>query len=154
MRTYEEIAARCRDSESLFGFHLDVLVPYLPYEYAKEFLKEEAIEEEWNKKVIPLTEENIKLRLADYMKFAWGKAADHRGLSASRSIEKIAEWCWLLGDDDSVEFANEDKNYAMYGAPILAYVCRKHDFPIPMTGDLKRMIDGQPCHKDCHGCNV
>jgi hypothetical protein len=154
VRTYEEIAEKCRDTESSFGFHLEVLVPYLPYKYAKDFLKEDVVEEEWDKKVIPLTEDNVKRDMGDYMEFAWGKVIDHRGLSASRSVEKMAEWCWLLGDDESVEFAETDGNYAMYGAPILNFMCQKHGFPVPEDNDdLEKMIAGQPCHKDCHGCN-
>lgn len=154
MRTFEEIVAKCRDTESSFGFHLEVLVPYLPFEYAKEFLQDTVVEEEWNSKIIPLTEENLKGDMGDYMEFAWGKVIDHRGLSASRSIEKMVEWCWLLGDDESVAFAEEDKNYAMYGAPILNFICKKHGFPIPDEGEqLERMINGEPCHEDCYGCN-
>lgn len=154
MRTYDEIVQKCHDSDSCFGFDLQVLVPYLPFEYAKEFLKDNTVEEEWNKKVIPLTEEHIKAEMADYMEFAWEKVKDHRGISASRSIEKMVEWCWLLGDNDSVDFASDDKNYAMYGAPILCYISKKYDLPIPWNGDLKRMVKGDPCHEKCHGCTV
>lgn len=90
-----------------------------------------------------------------YSAFGWTKIENHRGISASRTVDKMRAWCWLLGDEDEAWFAamEEQVGYAMYGAPILAAVCRRFDFPIP-TGDwIDNMRTGRPCTPDCvEGC--
>jgi len=104
MKTIEQIVDRIQnDKNDPFGFVADMLIEYVPYEAAKPLLSEEAEEaypggEGWD--VSPLTKEAVTEEMRSYMKFAWGKVRDHRGLSASRSVVKMAAWLWILDEDD------------------------------------------------------
>lgn len=139
--------------EDMFGFVAEVLFPYLTFDQAKKYLKPEATAEGWGD-VEPLTEEHVVGEMRDYMVFAWEKAADHRGLSASRSIEKMRAWLWLLGDEELRDFADDNSNYAQYGAPTLKAISEKYGFDIPDEPRIKRMVKGLPCRDGCgEGCD-
>ncbi len=154
MKTFEEIAEYCRSvaAQGMFGFELEVVVPYLPFAHATEFLKPGTKEEDWNPQ--PLDEAAVILEMREYMaNFGWPKAIDHRGLSAGRTIEKMGAWLWLLDKDELAAFAGDDKNYPMYGAPILFKICADMDFPIPDDEVARNMSLGLPCgDPDCAGC--
>ena len=165
MRTQEEIVERCRAKSAEFlSFEPEVLLDYLDYAHAKEFLEPEVTEEQWagldhgaggnapsHKRI--LVESDIPEQMAGYMSFAWGKVEDHRGISAGRSIEKLKALAWLLGDDETVTFAEDSSNYPQYGAPILKCLCQRYDLPIPEGEGLRRMAEGLPCVDGCEeGC--
>jgi len=148
MRTLDEIAARAAAADDIFGFAREVLVPYLDFERARPFLKADAAAAEWQ----PTPLDMARAEMTEYMAFAWGKVEDHRGLSAGRSVEKLAAWAWLLGDDALVERI-EAAPYAQYGAPKLAVICAAFDLPVPKSTGVQRMIRGEPCVDDCDmGC--
>jgi hypothetical protein len=153
MRTQEEIAARfaAKQKDSFFGFDLEVLVDSLDYEHAKPHLKPEVKPEEWTPS---LTDEAVKKAALEYLEFAWGKVEDHRGISAGRSVQKMAEYCWLLGMDDLVgRIEREEVSYAQYGAPIMKAVSEALGFPVPVTPSLVRMMAGDSCRPSCEdGC--
>lgn len=131
MRTQEEILKRIEEvkNQDFFGTERNDLVDYLTYENAKQFLKEGVTKDEWNKDK-KLNNENILKEMLDYMDFAWGKAIDERGLSASRSLSHYSAWIWLLDDGNFEEFNNQkENNYAMYGKPVLKWICEKYNFP-------------------------
>lgn len=113
----EEIKRRNDSDEYFFGFGQALLVTYLPFDEAEEFLVPEAKKEEWNPK--PLTKDSVEKEIKEYLPFAWEKCKDQRGLSAERSVEKLGVWAWLLERNDLVEFAEDEENYSMYGEPIL-----------------------------------
>jgi hypothetical protein len=151
MRTQEELVAKIREEMKKFlGFGAEVLLPYLDYAHAKEFIKPEITEEKWNENPIDTSEEQARKDMADYMKFAWDKVADHRGISANRSVDKMEAWAWLLGRDDVVA-AMDEAPYENYGAPKLAAVCRMMDFPIPEEQSIQNMISSLDC---CPGCDM
>ena len=56
------------------------------------------------------------------MDFAWRKANDERGLSASRIVSHYRNWYWLLCDD-SINFSDLEDNYEPYGKPVLVEMC-------------------------------
>lgn len=147
-RTQEEIVAQIRAvSGKMLCFEPEVLLPFLDFAHAKEFLKPEAKEADW--KQSPL--ESALGELREYMTFAWGE--DHRGISASRSVDKCAAWAWILGRGDIYKKAHDDENYAQYGAPALKLICEAFDLPIPQGKGLQRMMAGEPCHDHCdQGC--
>ena len=154
MRTNEEIVERCNNYPGwICKFDL---IERLPFDVAKQFLTEDALadaENDWREKPTPNTREAILERMRDYMPFALGKAEDHRGLSANRSIEHYHNWLWLLGDDKTLAFAEDDDNYPQYGVPILKHVCEVYGFQFPENACLARMADGEPCDPDCDdGC--
>ena len=150
MRTPEEIVQHLRAIRSYFGFADEVLVPYLPLVQAREFLRAEAYTDGWTQH--PQDADVIKNDMLTYLAFAWKKAEDHRGISASRSVEKMRAWLWLLGDDEALAFAKADKNYPNYGAPVLAYISRRYSQPMPTSPEVMRMVAGLPCRPGCDGC--
>jgi hypothetical protein len=154
VRTQEEIRDHYEKHryEDILGFVGDVLLPYLRFELVKPWLKPECTEEDWGTQ-LPLAREAIVEQMRVYMEFAWEKALNHRGISADRSVTKMAMWLWILGDDDAVRFAKDQDNYPNYGAPVLKYVCERYGFPIPDSEMLRRMADGARCEPGCEqGC--
>ena len=101
MKEQKEIVDKIKTSNDFFGFQQEVLVPFLDYENAKEFLKPEVKKVAWKKSQVKLNKETVLEQMKDYMEFAWEKCSGHRGLSASRSLEKMRAWpvkCFHLGD--------------------------------------------------------
>lgn len=152
MRTEAEIVEYLKAEDSFFGFDKDAIVPYLSYENAKDFLKPEVTQEGWDKAKLEIKETVVIEEMRDYMEFAWGKVKDHRGLSANRSVEKMGAWLFVLGEDELVAMTDDDGAYPQYGAPILAAICKKYDFPIPQSSKLLNMIEGEPCGQGGCGC--
>lgn len=158
MRTQDEILARARDKDTMdmLGFGMDVYLDYLPWEHAKSFLKEDChakFEDKWDSECLKeLTRENVLAAMADYMTFAIGKAEDHRGISASRSVIKMGAWAWILGDEELLKKI-ADTEYAQYGMPILKVICEHLGFPFPDEEWAQNMAAGRPCSPDCYeGC--
>jgi hypothetical protein len=90
----------------------------------------------------------------EYMaEYGWPKASGHRGISATRTIQKMRAWFWLLGDDEVIDWCDDGDLYPMYGAPVLKRICEKYGWPIPTDDGVMRMIQGLPCDPDCeNGC--
>ena len=132
MRTDEEILARIKEVErnDWLGTERGDLIEVLPFENVKPFLEEGVTEEEWT----PLARDpdSVKARMLDYMPFAWEKANDCRGISASRSMSHFAAWTWLIGED----FGNLQK-YEFYGKPNLVAICERFGW------DHKQWDDGE-----------
>lgn len=154
MRTQEEISARYDALKGQFmWFGGEVLLGYLDYDHAKPFLKPETTAEKWTPCERTRSDDDVLERMRDYMAFAWEKVEDHRGISAGRSVEKMTEWLWLLGDDDLVRFAEDEDNYPQYGAPVLKAICDKYGFPIPDNSMVANMSAGRECVSHCdEGC--
>lgn len=158
MRTQDEIVERVNqiqaDNADLLGFRCVVLICALDYEHAKAFVKSDVTKESWEQDEdapLHLTEEQIRKEGLDYLQFAFGKASDHRGISAGRSVEKMTEFAWLLGLDDIVT-AMEKAEYQNYGVPKLKVFADALDIELP-SEDLKRMAEGLPCEPGCpDGC--
>lgn len=153
MKTQQEIAARARavQPNDIFGFATGVLVFSLDFENAKEFLKPDATADEWPKGDAR-TETAIRKEAIEYLDFAWGKAKDHRGLSASRSVTKMVEYLWLLGLDEASQHVAEAP-YSKYGCPGLKVASLALGMPVPTDPMLVRMMDGYSCTEDCDmGC--
>lgn len=127
-RTPVEIVDKIKwlDADSLrdwMGTMRSDLVNYLPFEFAKQWLKDGTTEEQWNETrraassgLDPLNEAK------QYMPFAWEKANNCRGLSASRSLDHMAAWLWLAGADDFI-IALKLEDYEYYGKEKLTAIC-------------------------------
>lgn len=162
MLTTQEIkekAVESKNANKLFAFDIDVYMNYLPYEYVKEFLKEGVTEEEWNKALkedgheLPATHESVVADMKSYMEFAIGKALDHRGISANRSVQKMEAWTHIIRLYDEIDW----DNYANYGAPILRQICDKMGWQemYQDKADFIRMSEGKKCTPDCNeGCGM
>lgn len=116
-RTQEEILKRIEEVEpnDVFGYQATDLIEYLDFDNAKQFLSAEVTKDEW------VTQEKTPREvMIDYMDFAWKKANDKRGLSASRSMDHYTSWLWLDGDE---ELHKTLENYEFYGKPQLVKIC-------------------------------
>jgi hypothetical protein len=152
MRTDSEILDRYRSVQDhdVLGFKADILLSSLTAKGAQAsgLFKPDASFDHWK----PTTDASLRADLESYMRFAWGKVEDHRGISASRSVDKIMEMAWLLGRDDVVQVI-EDAAYEQYGAPKLAAACSLLGLPIPDDEGTQNMIRSLPCHPCCEeGC--
>jgi hypothetical protein len=154
VRTQDEIVTRMKaiEPDDFLGFAREVLLDALDFEHAKPFLVDDATPEKWAEAMVELgpLEEQAK----DYLAFAYGKADDHRGISAGRSVSKMTEFMWLMGRDDVV-VAIESVPYPQYGVPKLAVISRLTGWPGPEGEELERMARGEPCRPDCmEGCGT
>jgi hypothetical protein len=152
-RTQDEIVARLEavKDDDWLGFKHDVLVPQLDFEHARPYLKPTATAESWNNKGEPTAVE-VETEAAGYLTFAIGKIVDHRGISASRSVDKLTEYAWLLGRDDVVA-AMDEADYPQYGAPKVKAFAEGMGWPWPDGEALARMASGEACEPGCQeGC--
>ena len=123
LKTEDEILQRIEDVEDddPFGVMRGDLIEFLSYEKARPFLKEGVTAKEWEEVRRPLTRAAVIEEIKNYMPFAWEKANDCRGLSASRSIDHMKAYLWLLNDGSYEEM--EKIEYEHYGKEKLIFVC-------------------------------
>lgn len=155
-RTQEEIFARAVAiaEDDLFGFAREVLCERLDFEHVKPLVHEDATPEDWYRleDLMPIGD-----AAEAYLAFAMGKADNHRGISAHRSVSKLREMAWLAGLDDVVQ-AMDDAPYPQYGVPkLLAFATAADLMNVwieGMTPGIRRMSVGAPCEDGCpQGCN-
>lgn len=148
-RTDSAILARITEvtPTDWMGTQRSDLLAALPYAAAKPMLKPEATEADWPK---PMTHDEIHGEAVSYIDFAVGKALDHRGLSAGRSIDHYRAWLWLLGHDNPFDGVD----YAPYGMPQLGRVVELLGVVLPQASDptAARMLAGERCEPDCTEC--
>jgi hypothetical protein len=159
VRTLDQVAARVRAVRAAgtdqFGFREQVLLEALDGDQARPFLPPDVTAQLWDQQRWSRhTATGAYARW--YLRFAIGKILDHRGNSASRSVDKLTELAWLLGRDDVVS-AMDAAGYPMYGAPKVKAFATGLGWPFDGAVDdpaqrraLIRMADGQQCHPD--GC--
>jgi hypothetical protein len=131
MRTNDEILARIKqlEGDDYLGFETTDLIFRLPFEQARPYLKEGTPSDQWE----PVTQSPEEL-IVDYLPFAWDKANDQRGISASRSVSHMRSWLWLGGHDEAAEALSD--LYECYGKPCLVMVSEMFGF------DWKKEDDG------------
>jgi hypothetical protein len=155
LRSQEEIVARIQQTsgEDWLGFKREVLASCLDFEHAKPYLVEGTTAEEWT---YTPDVDVVLIRAKEYFTFAIGKALDHRGISASRSIDKLTEYAWLLGRDDVVS-AMDEADYPQYGVPKLKAFGEGFGLWVAEhqgDAELSNMADGEPCEPGCDsGCS-
>ena len=118
MRTQKEILNRIKivEKDDFLGFQRSDLISYLDYENARPFLKDEISAEQWKKE-----DKTPKEIMINYLPFAWEKANNKRGISASRSMDHYTSWLWLDGDENLHKTLSD---YEYYGKPQLIEVCK------------------------------
>jgi hypothetical protein len=132
MRTTAEILAKFEKADDMLGIVKSDLLDYLPFEYAKPFLKDGTTVEEWDEARPECTDETVKAKMLDYMPFAWEKANSERGISAMRSMLHYSAWLWLIGDD---ELSAAVETYNDYGKPHLRTICKKYGWDWKQWGN-------------------
>lgn len=159
MKTTEEILERVTriasgDEPDFFGVKSEILLVSLPYEQVKAYLKDGITRADWAGHV---KNEEAQLKDAtEYIEFALGKAMNHRGLSANRSVERFATWAWLLGTPEQAD-AVARAGYGQYGVPVLREFAERFDllptYEALMNPYLRRMEEGLTCMDGCEeGC--
>lgn len=123
MRTQEQIVQQIenRKDSDFLGFETDEYFRFLDYEHAKQYLKEGTKPEQWGEPSENSTEGILKIML-DYMPFAWDKANNCRGISASRSISHYKAWIWMLNDSCQID----EDSYRFYGKDLLRMICKQY----------------------------
>lgn len=81
--------------------------------------------------IAPWTEEAVKERLVRDLEFAFTKALNKRGISASFMYSTIKMWLWVLEDD-----LQHFRKYAQYGLPLLKAVAVKYGALNPIGDDV------------------
>ena len=144
MKTIEQARDRLKELTKDAGpldFGHQAIQIFLPECYKPEYADEH----------LPLSKEAVVKEIKDYLPFAVGKALDHRGISAQRSVQKLREWLWLLDEHDLFRFATEDGSYKNYGMPILKRIAVR--FAIAISTEAMNWQDGLPCREGCdEGC--
>jgi hypothetical protein len=134
MRTNEEIVSRINERNELvldlLGAETGDLMMRLPFEIAKQFLDGSVNVGDWS--VLPRDRDSLVAEMLDYMPFAWDKANDCSGLSASRSMSHFMAWTWLAGDD-----FGDLLNYEFYGKDNLVRICEHYGW------DANKWDDGE-----------
>jgi hypothetical protein len=117
MKTEQEILDRIEaiKKDDFFGSQSQELISYLSFDNAKPYLVEGTKAQDWKPR--ENAPDAIKGEMRGYLSFAWEKANDQRGLSASRSIDHMRAFLWLLGEDTLLE--RMDTAYEFYGKPCL-----------------------------------
>ena len=149
----DEILARVRqirhDGEDIFCFRLEVLLEFLDRDHFRDLAGPDVDLSDLPFAPPPLP----PLEAEGYLEFAFGKALDHRRISASRSVMKLLEYAWLAGRQDVVT-AMENAPYAQYGVPKLVVYAEAFGLPVPADEALARMGRGEPCEAGCRaGCD-
>ena len=161
--TQDEIVARIEavKESDMFGAQVQELLPALDFAHAQPYLKDGVTESDWEG-LYKDNEEDLRQSAREYYEFAIGKATDHRGLSAARSIDHYKGWVFLLANDKVGEF--EDTDYAQYGVPQLKLAAELLGFPeewdrrvaaglMKLDHSLTNMSVGRPCEDGCtSGC--
>jgi hypothetical protein len=137
--------------KEVLDFHYADLLQFIPYNKVKQFLEPDVTREKWRQYYRPLTVKYVLDVMRDYMKFAWKKCLNERGLSAMRSLAHFRAWLWILQDYEALQFINLIGHYGCYGAPCLKYICDKYrwnykDFIDPYLQDkAEQFIQGKGC---------
>ena len=121
-------------NNNLFGFGTSTAIDFLPLEGYRKFYKEEYLAkvdsgEEKHEHISDVKE--AAQDFLDYMVFAWMKATDERGISASRSIRKLEVWMKILGRPDVAQVLDDDSFYDPYGRPALKEACKLLNITYP-----------------------
>ncbi len=134
-RTQEEILEEANGEGDFLGFGKGILIDYLDWKNAKEFYEDEFVKKvEGGKEKAPEAINDIYQTVQnflDYMVFGWMKALDERGISASRTINKLSAWLWILGREDLAKMIDNDDLYNPYGTPALIKLCGELDIEAP-----------------------
>lgn len=164
MQDIESIKARIAEIDAeefrdFFGAEKQELIYALPFSEAKEWLNDDVTEERWENDLRYSTDDKAKEAAASYLVFAAGKATDHRGLSAERSVDHFKGFAFLLGGAEAAQ-AIDEAPYQNYGVPQLKKATEVMGIPEAWSlvsakyGErLERMSEGQPCSDECYdGC--
>jgi hypothetical protein len=108
------------------GRDIDRLADYIPEDRLSEMGVTLKDEYRGKHKARALSREEALDRLKSDLAFAFEKAIDQRGISASCMYHVVLMWNWVL--DEGLESFND---YGEYGLPLLKATAAKYGFPDP-----------------------
>lgn len=158
IRSHEEIAARIElvKGDDFLGTEVGDLMIHLPFEQAKTWLKDDAFQADFDE--VAAAEADVQKVATAYLDFAVGKAVNHRGLSAGRSVSHFRAWLWLILPDDQFDLF-ENAEYSQYGVPKIKAAAQLLDAEsvwdamVKIDPELARMAEGDMCRPGCdEGC--
>ncbi|MFA5165434.1 MAG: hypothetical protein WC481_07720 [Candidatus Omnitrophota bacterium] len=117
-------------SDTIDGRDVSRLASFLPEEALADIGVELKDEYKGHHVPEPLTRENVLKHLKDDLAFAFEKALDKRGISASLMHSVVCMWNWVL--EEGLEDFDE---YAQYGLPTLKATAIKYGFDNPIGED-------------------
>lgn len=130
MKTIDDIVKykqQCMD-----GRDITRLAEFIPHELLKEVgLRTVDDEHHEHKK---LTRQAVMVHLASDLAFAFEKALDQRGISASFMYSVIKMWNWVL--EEGLEDPDDESVYAQYGLPYLKATALQYGLPNPIGDDV------------------
>ena len=129
MKTIEKIKEMYK-SNTVDGRDLSRLGQFLSEEDLGHFGLELKDEYKGKHKPIPFTKENILKELEGDVEFAFEKALNQRGISASLMHDVVSMWNWIL--EDGLE---NFYDYAQYGLPLFKATAVKYGFDNPIGED-------------------
>jgi len=134
-RTQAEILEKISSNDDFWGNKQEVLMDFLEWKNSKQFYKDIFVKkvnngEESEIKAITDIKEAVQDML-DYLIFGYMKSLDERGISSSRTIEKLSAWFWILGRNDLHELVEDDELYNPYGMPALIAVSEQMGLKAP-----------------------
>ena len=102
IRTVQEIQQRIRDriDHDLLAFEVPEYFRCLSLEDSREWLKPEAVCDDWPNDDLAVIDRTAK----NYLTFWLDKIENERGLSVCRAISHYIAWKWLLGHPDADTF--------------------------------------------------
>lgn len=137
MRSFKEMK-KFIEKNDLLGMTYGDIVDCLSYEKAKEYLTDDYIKkiESGEVKWEEYNEYTIIKKIKEYLNFAWVKANNQRGLSASRSIKHFQNWFYMFNNKYCNELVKVLEDYEYYGKPWLVIISKLMDV------DWKELDDG------------
>lgn len=129
MKTLEQIVEGGFEFEAIDGRDKARLARYIPFEHWGKF-GIELLEGHDVPEAKSLSRENVIESLRNDLHFAFEKALDQRGISASCMYSVVKMWLWVLDDPLA-----DDDEYAQYGLPLLKKVAVKYGLPNPIGDD-------------------
>lgn len=118
------------NSKTLDGRDLIRLVKYLPEDCLEKLGIELKDEFKGNHMPVEFTREAVLEDLKGDVEFAFEKALNQRGLSASMMYEVVSMWNWIL--EEGLE---DFDDYAQYGLPLFKATALKYGFDNPIGDD-------------------
>ncbi|MBE9491056.1 MAG: hypothetical protein IMY67_12230 [Bacteroidetes bacterium] len=133
MKTQKEIIAKIYEinEEDILGFGFSTLVPFLDPSNAKGLVENIGEASDWKRQT-----SSISYVIKDYMPFAFEKANNFKGISASRTMTKMGLWLWL---DNKNELSKDCHDYKYYGKDQLVCICEEYGIDYTQYDDGVRL---------------
>lgn len=132
-----------------------IMLRFLPYTKIQDQLKQDVDVFAYEQSGVRLDLDKmiVESYIARIVKRGWVMANKHAALEAKRNMLRLISLLWIA-DDPLESYANNQKNYAQFGCPILLRVGHEYGVEIPPNlPKLKLMAQGRRCSHECKKCD-